>query len=130
MLPNDGNQLLIGENCMFSNNVIIRGGEYPHLIFDLESGEYLDKSDGIEIGNRVWVGEGAYINKSVRLENGSIVGARSVVTKRFNEENCVVAGNPAKIVKSGVQWVNNKKSLSKDSVMYQSLMNEKAKRLN
>ncbi|KQM65066.1 hypothetical protein ASE75_08455 [Sphingomonas sp. Leaf17] len=92
---------------MFSNNIIIRGGEYPHLIFDLTTNEYLDVSDGIFIGDRVWVGEGAYINKGVSVGNDCIVGARSVVTKRFTVNNAVIAGNPARVVKENVQWVAN-----------------------
>lgn len=107
ILPNSGNVLEIGENCMFSSNIVVRGGEYPHLIFDKESGEYLDVSDGIFIGNHVWVGEGAFIGKSVTLADDSIVGTRSVVTKRFDEQHCVIAGNPARIVKRDVQWVAN-----------------------
>lgn len=107
ILGNSGNVLDIGENCMFSSNVVVRGGEYPHLIFDKESGEYLDVSEGIFIGNHVWVGEGAFIGKSVTLPDDCIVGTRSVVTRRFDEQHCVIAGNPARVVKRGVQWIAN-----------------------
>lgn len=34
----------------------------------------------------------------------SIVGACSVITKQFEEENVILAGNPAKIVKQNVKW--------------------------
>ncbi len=107
ILPNSGNLLEIGDNCMFSGNVVVRGGEYPHLIFLKDSGEYLDVSDGIFIGNRVWVGEGAFIGKSATLPDDCIVGTRGVVTRRFDEPHCVIAGNPARIVKRAVQWVAN-----------------------
>lgn len=107
ILPNSGNVLEIGDNCMFSSNIVVRGGEYPHLIFDKDSGEYLDVSQGIFIGNHVWVGEGAFIGKSVTLPDDCIVGTRSVVTKRFEEPHCVIAGNPARVVKCGVQWIAN-----------------------
>ena len=111
LLPNSGNRISIGDECMFSNSIIIRGGEYPHLIFDLETGAYLDISDGIFIGNHCWVGEGAYITKGVTIGRDCIVGARSVVTKRFEGNNVVIAGNPARVVKTGVQWVSNYKGL-------------------
>lgn len=107
ILGNSGNVLEIGDDCMFSSNIVVRGGEYPHLIFDKESGEYLDSSQGIFIGNHVWVGEGAFIGKSVTLPDDCIVGTRSVVTKRFDEPHCVIAGNPARVVKRGVQWIAN-----------------------
>lgn len=107
ILANSGNIIEIGDDCMFSSNIVVRAGEYPHLIFDKETGEYLDVSDGIFIGNHVWVGEGAFIGKAVTLPDDCIVGTRSVVTKRFDETHCVIAGNPARVVKRAVQWVAN-----------------------
>lgn len=107
ILSNSGNVVEIGNNCMFSKSIMVRGGEYPHLIFDKASGDYLDVSDGIFIGDHAWIGEGAYITKAVTVPRECIVGARSVVTKRFDVENAVIAGNPAKIVKVGVQWIAN-----------------------
>lgn len=92
---------------MFSSSVQLRGGEYPHLIFGKETGQYLDQPEGIFVGNHAWIGEGVFIAKAVTIPAESIVGARSVVTKRFDEENTVIAGNPARVVKRGVQWVAN-----------------------
>jgi len=57
LLHNSGNRCVIGDDCMFSNEVTIRGGESPHLLFDRNTGEYIDISDGIFIGNHVWIGE-------------------------------------------------------------------------
>lgn len=51
------------------------------------------------IGNNVDIGFGAVIIGDIRLANNIIVGANSVVTKSFDEENVVIAGNPAKIIK-------------------------------
>lgn len=107
VIPNSGSVVEIGEECMFSNSVTLRSGEYPHLIFDVEGGEYLDVSDGIFIGNHAWIGEGSFIGKAATVPDECIVGARSVVTRRFTEANCVIAGNPAGVVKKGVQWVSN-----------------------
>ncbi len=114
LLPNSGNVVEIGDNCMFSSSVQLRGGEYPHLIFDKETGENLDLSDGIYVGDHVWVGEGVFLGKSVTIPDDCIVGARSVVTKRFDQSNAVIAGNPARLVKSGVQWVANEFVLQAD----------------
>lgn len=105
LLPNSGNVITIGDRCMFSKSIQLRGGEYPHLIFDKETGRYLDESDGIVIGDHAWIGEGAFIAKAVTIPADCIVGAHSVVTRRFTEEHTVIAGNPAQVVKRGVQWV-------------------------
>lgn len=51
-----------------------------------------------EIGHDVWIGHGAYIKAGVKIGNGAIVAAHSVVTKDV-PDYAVVAGNPAQIKK-------------------------------
>jgi len=123
LLHNSGNRCVIGDDCMFSNEVTIRGGESPHLLFDRNTGEYIDISDGIFIGHHVWIGEKVFIMKNVTIPNECIVGAGSVVTKRFDKEYCVIAGNPARVVRENVQWVKNYGHLEKNSKFYQSYYN-------
>ena len=55
------------------------------------------------IEDNVWVGSRALILKGVRVGKGSIVAAGAVVTKDV-PQNCIVAGNPAKIVKENISW--------------------------
>ena len=52
----------------------------------------------IIIQNDVWIGAKSTIMSGVKISNGSIVGAGSVVTKDV-PPYAIVAGNPAKIVK-------------------------------
>lgn len=40
----------------------------------------------------------------VHLGNHTIVGAGAVVAKSFPDENCIVAGNPAKVIKKICQY--------------------------
>lgn len=56
------------------------------------------ESAPIVIEDRVWIGFDAVILKGVRIGEGAIVGARSVVTRDV-EPYTVVAGNPAKTIK-------------------------------
>ena len=67
-------------------------------------GEIINKGKFCEIGKHVWIGHDASICKNVRIADNSIIGAHAVVTKSFSEKNSVIAGNPAKIVKQGVEW--------------------------
>ena len=53
----------------------------------------------ITIGRGVWLGANAIILPEVNIGDNSIVGAGSVVTKDV-PENVVVAGNPARIIRS------------------------------
>lgn len=117
---NSLNVLSIGDDCMFSRQIVVRTGESPHLIFDDETGEYLDKSDGVYLGNHVWVGERVYITKRCRIADNSIVAACAVVTKVFDEPHCAIGGNPATVVRRGVRWFRNHTFLEQGSAFRQS----------
>lgn len=69
--------------------------EYGKLPIDEKYYKYL--GDTI-INNDVWIGYDALIMPGVKIGDGAIIGARSVVTKDV-EPYTVVAGNPAKIIK-------------------------------
>ena len=100
----NNSKIQIGDNCLISAGVKIRSGELPHKIFNNETNENIDNSDGIYIGNHVWIGENVYIMKRAKISDNSIIGSASVVTKKFDESNVVIAGNPAKICKRNVNW--------------------------
>ena len=53
----------------------------------------------VKIGNQVWIGAHATILSGVTIGNGAVVAAGAVVTKDV-PENTVVAGVPAKIIKT------------------------------
>lgn len=52
----------------------------------------------IVVENDVWIGAKSTIMSGVKIQNGSIIGANSVVTKDI-PPYAIVVGNPAKIVK-------------------------------
>ncbi|MES2702117.1 MAG: acyltransferase [Bacteroidota bacterium] len=56
-------------------------------------------AQAIDIGCFCWMGMGAVILPGVRLADFTIVGAGAIVTKSFTEGYCVIAGNPARIIK-------------------------------
>lgn len=55
----------------------------------------------IVIGKNVWIGEYCRICKGVTIGDGSVVAANAVVTKDV-PANCIVAGNPARVVKTDI----------------------------
>ena len=52
----------------------------------------------VEIGNDVWIGEGACLMAGVKIGDGAIIGAHAVVTKDV-EPYSVVAGVPAREIR-------------------------------
>lgn len=55
----------------------------------------------IMIGENCWIGSNVRICKGVTIGDNSVVAACSVVTKDV-PANCIVAGNPAKVVKTDI----------------------------
>lgn len=53
----------------------------------------------VHIGKNCWIGMNSVILPGVTLGEKTIVGAGAIVTKSFPDGNCVIAGNPAKIIK-------------------------------
>lgn len=58
-----------------------------------------DSNSTVTIGNDVWIGQGAFIKSGVTINNGAIVAAHAVVVKDV-PAYAIVAGNPAKIIKT------------------------------
>lgn len=52
----------------------------------------------MNIGNDVWIGEGALILSGVTIGDGAVIGARSVVSKDI-PPYAIAAGNPCRILK-------------------------------
>lgn len=99
----------IGDWCMFSRDIEIRTTD-AHSVVDLKTRERINKSASVKIGNHVWVGVGSLISKGSQIPNDSIVGAYSFVNKKFTDENVLIAGTPAKIIRHGLTWNRGRKS--------------------
>ena len=98
----EGTKISIGKDCLFSSNVHVRTGD-SHSMLDL-SGKRINPSENITIGDHVWMGTGTTCLKGVKIPDRSIVGAGALVTRKFEEPHCALAGVPAKVVKRDVDW--------------------------
>lgn len=54
---------------------------------------------GVEVGKNAWIAPNATVTQKAKVGEGSIVGLGAVVTKDV-ESNAIVAGNPAKLLRS------------------------------
>lgn len=100
----EGKKIEIGNNCMFSANITVRVGD-SHSIIQDESGKRINQSQSVIIGDHVWIGNQVILLKGTQIPPNCIVGSGSVVTKSFDEENVIIAGNPGRIVKRGINWL-------------------------
>jgi len=88
----------IGDNCAIARDVIIRDTDAHELV---EEG--FKKTKPVKIGNHVWIGTRAIIMKGVTVGDGAVVAAGAVVTKDV-PKNSVVAGIPARVIKTIERW--------------------------
>lgn len=95
-------RLTIGEDCMFATNVNIYVSD-THCILDKE-GKLTNIGRFVEIGDHCWICFESKILKNTRIPTGCVVGMGAVVASQFSEANCVLAGNPARIVKREITW--------------------------
>lgn len=86
----------IGKNCRITRDVIILAHDHCRSL----------KTDTF-IGNNCIIGIRSIILPGVTIGSHVVVGAGSVVTKDI-PDHCIVAGNPAKIIKSGGVEIDNK----------------------
>lgn len=82
---------------MFSKGIHIATTD-SHSIIDIESGNRTNPAQDIIIGNHVWLGYCANVNKGVSIGDNVVVAGHSVVTKSI-PANSIVAGVSARIVK-------------------------------
>lgn len=113
--PEFGDKLIIGKFCQIAQNVKFIMGPANHRLssvttypFNVFGGLWQQntpphlsqlpfKGDTV-IGNDVWIGRESIIMPGVKIGDGCIIAAYSIVTKDI-EPYCVVGGNPAKLIK-------------------------------
>lgn len=92
----------IGEDCMFSYDVALRS-EDGHPIYDINSGEIINKKKNVFIGDHCWIGMRSTIMPGCEMQSGCMVGACSLVNGTF-EHNSLIVGSPARAVKKNIEW--------------------------
>jgi len=91
------NSISIGDGVIISKGVTIRDSDNHYINGNLEN------SAPIVIEDNVWIGLNVTILKGVKIENGSVIAAGSVVTKDV-KRNTLVGGVPARVIKENITW--------------------------
>ena len=93
-----GNNVLIASKCFISdtNHGVYKGADQDNPKTPPNERKLVTKP--VRIGNNVWIGENAVILAGSDIGEGCIIGANSVVSKRF-EAGSIVSGAPAKTLK-------------------------------
>lgn len=92
----------IGNECLVGANVTIADTDFHPIQSDGKRADVSHENvpaEPVIIEDNVFLGTGAIILKGVTIGRNSVVGAGAVVTKDV-PPNSVVAGNPARVIKT------------------------------
>ena len=100
IIASTGTVTSIGKNTMFGGNCTIVSAD--HDINDRPSlRDSAHKIGNIIIGDNCWIGANCVITKGVKIGEGSIIGACSVVTNDIPPYSIAV-GTPARVIKQRI----------------------------
>lgn len=119
-------KMRIGKDCLFSWGEMVFCSD-GHAIFEiLDSEKHAvrtnpNENDELIIGDHVWLGYRCHIVSGANIGDGCIVGAGSLVNKKF-PNNCIIAGVPARIIKRNRAWSANPfyHDLEQDKLVYEN----------
>ncbi len=94
------NHIRIGKNCSIANGCLVQDTNFHSK--KESDGTQSAVDDEIIIGNYVWICPKSVILKGVHIGDGAIIATGSVVTKDVPAYS-MVAGVPAKVIKTGVK---------------------------
>ena len=89
----------IGDDVVITRGVTILTHGYDWCVLARMNDTVLGSAGEVVIGNNVFIGMNTMILKGVHIGSNVVIGANSLVNKDV-PDNCVVAGNPAKVVMS------------------------------
>lgn len=93
----------IKDECIFGENCELRTMD-GHTVYSIEDNKILNQGKSIFIEKHCWIGANSLILKGVKIEENSVIAARSVVTKNLEFKNSLYAGIPCALKKQGINW--------------------------
>lgn len=93
--------IVFGDDCLLSWDILCMDTDFQSII---HNGKTCPCDSDVNIGNNVWIGCKSTILKGSVLPDGSVVGANSVVNRKFEQKKVIIAGNPAKVCKTNIEW--------------------------
>ena len=101
--------IICHKKIKFGNNVLISWENLFmdtdfHKIKNKEKNSIINEPEEISIGDNVWFGCKNTILKGSQIKNNCVIGSNSLINKKFNKDNLLIAGNPAKILKENIVW--------------------------
>ena len=91
----------IGDNVMIGQNTVLRASDHIPKDRNEKINNQSHTGGKIIIGNNVWIGANCVILKNVKIEDSSVIGAGTIVSRNI-KKNEVIVGNQQRILKTNV----------------------------
>lgn len=112
-----GNEFYCNRNCTIWSSENISFGDEITLGWDITMRDcdgHMVVTDGkpgavqkpITIGNHVWICSKTDILKGAGCGDNCVIGYQSLLTKKYDQDNVLIAGHPAKVIRENVNWVH------------------------
>jgi acetyltransferase-like isoleucine patch superfamily enzyme len=95
------NYIRFGENVLISWNCQIMDTDFHSIYIDEVQQNPIGK---IIIGNCNWICSNVQLLKNTQFSNNNVIAAGSILNKNYNCSNTLIAGAPAKLIKSNITW--------------------------
>ncbi len=92
----DGAKVVFGDNVFVAPNCVFSTAGHP-VDFERRN-KGLEFARPIIVGDNVWIGASVTVLPGVKIGNGSVIGAGSVVNKDV-PDNVVAVGNPCRVIR-------------------------------
>lgn len=87
----------IGHDCIIAWDVFISDSDWHNITG-------IRRHAPVVIGDHVWISHGVSVLKGAEIPAGCIVGAKSLVSSKIDAGNALIAGIPAEVRSTGVEW--------------------------
>lgn len=91
-----GKDVLIGWDCLFMDS------DAHHILND--DMVVINEPREITIGDKVWIGARCTVTKGSLIASNVVIATNSCVYGKYETSNCVMGGNPIKVLKEGITW--------------------------
>ncbi|OZI09234.1 transferase [Siphonobacter sp. BAB-5385] len=95
-------KIAFGSGCVLSWNILMMDTDL-HSIRNAQ-GELINAPKEIIVGDHVWIGCRCTILKGATIGSNSVVAAGTTINKTLLNENVILGGNPARVLKEEVYW--------------------------
>lgn len=93
-------RITIGHNCLIATGVTMLNSDGHDILIN---GKRVNHAADILLDEQVWLGQETMLLKGAHIGKGSVIGARSMVTKHI-PPNSIAAGSPCRVIREGVEW--------------------------